>query len=126
MHRSPSDTNAGRAATMPWFAGRAANGLHGMMSDSPARPVLEHLVVDPMGGLCNRLRAIASARRLCAKAGARCTVIWDWGDYRTLFDDDTDWMPYAAPMDRARGRLIPGYHHIRHLSPGEGGNRSNR
>jgi hypothetical protein len=88
-----------------------------------AAPMLEHLVVYPRSGLCNRMRAIASAKRLCVKAGARCTVIWDWGDYRALFDDDTDWMPHARLMDPTRKGLMPWYHQIRHASGSEGGNR---
>jgi hypothetical protein len=85
--------------------------------------MLEHLIVYPRSGLCNRMRAIASAKRLCSKAGARCTIVWDWGDYRALFDDDTDWMPYKEPMDWRRDHIIPGYHHIRHLPMREGGSR---
>jgi hypothetical protein len=85
--------------------------------------MLEHLVVYPISGLCNRMRAIASAKRLCARAGARCTILWDWGDYRALFDDDTEWIPHTAEMDWRRDRLVPGYHHIRHLAPAEGGSR---
>ncbi len=83
--------------------------------------MLEHLVVYPRSGLCNRTRAIASAKRLCSRTGARC--VWDWGDYRTFFDDDTEWMPYSAPMDWAKNFLIAGYHHIRHFPPREGGSR---
>ena len=86
--------------------------------------MLDHLVVLPRGGLCNRLRAIASAKRLASRSGARCTVIWEWGRYDALFDDGSDWLPYAAPMEP--GRLMPGYHHIRHLGRGEGGATPNR
>ena len=82
---------------------------------------LEHLVVHPRGGLCNRLRAIASAKRLSSLTGARCTIVWDWGDYRALFDDDTEWVPYAPPMEWKQDRIIPGHYHIRHLNPHEGG-----
>ncbi|HEY7322518.1 MAG TPA: hypothetical protein VIE89_33555 [Candidatus Binatia bacterium] len=69
------------------------------------------------------MRAIASAKRLCSIVGARCTIVWDWGDYRTLFDDDTEWMPYQEPMDWRRDQIVPGYHHIRHLPMREGGSR---
>ena len=85
--------------------------------------MLEHLVIYPRAGLCNRLRAIASAKRLCSRAGARCTVVWDWGDYRALFDDGVEWMPYREPMDWRRNLIVPGYHHIRHLPFQEGGSR---
>ena len=88
--------------------------------------MLEHLVVYPRGGLCNRLRAIASAKRLCSNTDARCTVIWDWGHFLAVFDDDTEWIPYTAEMDWKQHRLVPGYHHIRHLHPQEGGNYKNR
>lgn len=88
--------------------------------------MLEHLAVHPRGGLCNRLRAIASAKRLCSQTSARCTIVWDWGDYRTLFDDDTEWMPYGPSMDWTRDLIIPGYHHIRHRHPQEGGTSENR
>ena len=88
--------------------------------------MLEHLVVVPRGGLCNRLRAIASAKRVCSQTGAKCSIVWDWGDYAALFDDDTEWIPYAAELDRSRDVVIPGYHHIRHLHPHEGGTGANR
>src|SRR5207248_6143689 len=41
-------------------------------------------------GLANRMRAIAAARRLSQLAGARCTIVWDWGDYGALFERDSD------------------------------------
>jgi len=47
--------------------------------------VLEHLILIPRAGMCNRLRAIASARRLRARVGCRCTVIWDWGQFEHFF-----------------------------------------
>ncbi len=85
--------------------------------------MLEHLVIYPRAGLCNRMRAIASAKRLCSRSGARCTIVWDWGDYHALFDDDTEWIPYSPPMNWTKNFLIPGYHHIRHLALREGGSR---
>src|SRR5215813_9249377 len=88
--------------------------------------MLEHLVIYPRGGLCNKLRTIASAKRLAAKTEARCTIVWDWGDYRTLFEDETEWIPYAEPMDWQRNIIIPGYHHIRHRLTREGGTKKNR
>jgi len=69
------------------------------------------------------MRAIASAKRLCSKTGARCSIVWDWGDYREFFDDETEWMPYSASMDWRRNLIVPGYHHIRHLPLQEGGSR---
>jgi hypothetical protein len=47
--------------------------------------MLEHLILVPKSGLCNRLRAIASARRLCHRLGARCSLVWDWGDFWQYF-----------------------------------------
>jgi len=88
--------------------------------------MLEHLVIYPRGGLCNRLRAIASAKRLCTKTGARCTIVWDWGDYQALFDDETEWIPYTEQMNWQQNVIVPGYHHIRHLQAREGGTRNNR
>ena len=85
--------------------------------------MLKHLVVYPRSGLCNRMRAIASAKRLCSRTGARCTIVWDWGDYHAFFDDDTEWVPNSALSDLARDLHIPGYHHIRHLAPHAGGSR---
>jgi hypothetical protein len=87
---------------------------------------LKHLIVDPRAGLCNRLRAIASAKRLSALTGARCTIAWDWGDYRALFDDETEWMPNCS-LSHAEGDVrIPGYRHLHHLQNSEGGSIRNR
>lgn len=42
----------------------------------------------PLNGLCNRLRALASARALAAAAGARLVVFWDVnGDVGARYDD---------------------------------------
>jgi hypothetical protein len=83
--------------------------------------MLEHLVLYPDGGICNRMRAIASAKRLCSQTGARCSIAWSWGDYGRVFDDNTDWMPF----DLAYYTVRSGYHLIRHLFAREGGNRHN-
>ena len=88
--------------------------------------MLEHLVIVPQGGLCNRLRALASARRLAEMAGARCTVAWQWGEYPAQFDDDTDWWPYRPARDQNPDEFLPGYHHIRHVGHDRGGNARNR
>jgi hypothetical protein len=56
----------------------------------PAPGALRHLVVVPQFGLGNRLRAIASAKRLAQMAGARCSVYWDWPDYEVLFEKDPE------------------------------------
>ncbi len=50
-----------------------------------SRPCLQHLILIPSGGLCNRLRTIASARRLCSQSNARCSVLWSWGNFRRYF-----------------------------------------
>jgi hypothetical protein len=46
---------------------------------------MEHLILKLRGGLCNRLRAFASARRLCHRTGAKCSIIWDWGNFEQFF-----------------------------------------
>ena len=53
-----------------------------------AAPTLQHLVVEPYNGLCNRIRVIAAAKRLSALSGARCTIVWNWLDYESLFEPD--------------------------------------
>jgi hypothetical protein len=47
--------------------------------------MLEHLILVPQGGLCNRLRAIASARRLCQRLGSKCSLVWNWGNFWEFF-----------------------------------------
>jgi hypothetical protein len=83
--------------------------------------MLEHLILVPHGGLCNRLRAIASARRVCAAAGARCSVVWEWGAPDALFEPvpDVAWLP-RLPADTA------GHLRLRHLLLHEGGSPTNR
>ena len=49
---------------------------------------LQHLVVEPCYGLCNRIRVIAAARRFAALNGVRCTLVWDWLAYESLFEAD--------------------------------------
>lgn len=49
---------------------------------------LEHLVVMPTAGLANRIRAIASAKRLSVMYGLRCTIVWDRQGYGALFESD--------------------------------------
>ena len=60
--------------------------------------MLKHLVISPRSGLGNRLRAIASARRLCDLCGARCTVHWTWGNFEDFFsmDGSLDWTPVIS------------------------------
>jgi hypothetical protein len=84
--------------------------------------MLEHLIVYPLGGLCNKMRAIASAKRLCAQARARCTIAWEWGDYQDLFDDSADWFAY----DPQRDTIPEGYFHIVHALRHHGGKADNR
>ena len=73
--------------------------------------MLEHLILYPRDGLCNRMRAIGSAKRISSCTGARCTIAWAWGDYRSVFDDDTDWM-HCDPVFYA---IPDGYQYVRHL-----------
>lgn len=47
--------------------------------------MLQHLRLVPLGGLCNRIRAVASAMRICEKIGAHCEIVWEWGDFHSFF-----------------------------------------
>ena len=87
-----------------------------------SKPALQHLVVVPLGGLGNRMRVIASAKRLAQMAGARCTVIWDWQDYAALFERD----PAIEVVSAIPKELHAGYE-VRHiLTDNEGGTWENR
>src|SRR5450631_2348563 len=88
--------------------------------------MLEHLILRPERGLCNRLRAIASAKRICAITGARCTIVWDWGDYGALFDDDLEWISPSQLEQWEHGDRLAGYHRMRHLGASGGGNGRDR
>lgn len=48
----------------------------------------KELVIVPIGGLCNRIRAIASAKRISKLIGFKCVVVWAWGNYFDLFESD--------------------------------------
>lgn len=82
---------------------------------------LEHLIVVPRGGLANRMRAIASGRRLCATHNARLTTWWEWGDPLQLFAAGQG-LEWAKGEPGAAG----GYVVIKHRLWAEGGDRSNR
>jgi hypothetical protein len=83
--------------------------------------MLEHLILVPRGGLGNQLRAIASARRLCEAAGARCTVVWPLGSPAALFDEVAD-VEWTASVPREAN----GYPTITHLLQRAGGTPENR
>lgn len=83
---------------------------------------LEHLVLIPQGGLCNRMRAIASAKRLCQMAGARCSVVWNWPDYASLFRPD----PSIELLASLPGDMAHRYRAMRTLMNDEGGSPENR
>jgi hypothetical protein len=76
--------------------------------------MLEHLILVPEAGLCNRLRAIASARRLCQRVGAKCSLVWDWGDFEHFFApvaalDVLSVGPWCVPSVRLRFKSsLPG------------------
>lgn len=60
--------------------------------------MLKHLIIKPRAGLANRLRTIASARRICARTGARCSLLWSWGDPRLLLAmDGIEEISHAPP-----------------------------
>lgn len=52
--------------------------------------MLQHLIIAPTAGICNRMRVIASARRLCRRHGARCSLVWSWGDFHDYFSPLSD------------------------------------
>jgi hypothetical protein len=83
--------------------------------------MLNHLVLVPTGGLGNRLLALASARRLCGGCRARCTVLWDWGNYETFFarSADLDVLPIS------RRPALEAYYELQHRLKAEGGSRQN-
>jgi hypothetical protein len=78
---------------------------------------LEHFVLLPRGGLGNRMRAIASAKRLCQIAGARCSIVWDWSDYEALFERD----PAIEVIPALSADLARDYSAMRTLLNNEGG-----
>jgi len=82
---------------------------------------LEHLVLVPGGGWANRLRAIASARRLAGRERFRLTVVWDWGDPFEYFraTPAIEWAESVPPAASS-------YEQRRHLFEAEGGNADNR
>lgn len=51
---------------------------------------LEHLLVKPLYGLCNRIRVIAATRRFARITGVPCAILWDWPDYEALFEPEPD------------------------------------
>ena len=83
--------------------------------------MLEHLVISPGSGLGNRLRAIASARRLCEMCHARCTVHWTWGNFEDLFclEPSLDWTPVISGT-------IEKYRSFTHRMTSDGGTKENR
>jgi len=76
-----------------------------ILQHPPPPPRLEHLVLVPLGGLCTRLCAIASARRLCQRLKARLSVAWEWGDFREFFAPLSD-VEIVAPGSAARETQI--------------------
>ncbi len=83
--------------------------------------MLEHLILVPKGGLGNQLRAIASARRVCERSRARCTVVWPLGSPAALFEDTPD-----VQWTRSLPREAIGCRTITHLLQGAGGTPQNR
>jgi Protein of unknown function (DUF1647) len=84
--------------------------------------MLKHLVVELRGGLCNRLRAIASTKRLCTINHMRCTILWKWGNHDELLQADPtiEWTA-ELPSDTEDN-----YTRVKHLVENEGGNCQNR
>ena len=79
---------------------------------------LEHLLVEPINGLCNRIRVLASARRFSRQTGIPCTILWDWPDYAAIFEPDRliEIVPHApVPPHYLRMKAAPGNQGTRHL-----------
>lgn len=55
-------------------------------------------------------------------AGARCSVVWDWGDYGTLFEPD----PALEVIGRLPDGIVRGYRSMRTLMNEEGGSPESR
>jgi len=83
---------------------------------------LEHLVLIPYGQLSNRMRTIASAKRVCEIAGARCSIVWNWPDYEALFHND----PSISLLPSLPDDLGQRYRAMRTLMNEEGGSPETR
>ena len=68
------------------------------------------------------MRAIASAKRLCQMADARCSVVWDWRDYEALFEPDAS----INVIPELPNRMAPNYSAMRTLLDDEGGSPETR
>ncbi len=80
---------------------------------------LEHLLVKPIYGLCNRIRVLACASRFREQTGVPCTILWDWPDYGAIFEPDPliDIAPHAAvPPHYLHMVASPNRQGVRHLS----------
>lgn len=73
---------------------------------------LEHLLVEPINGLCNRIRVLASAKRFSQQTGVPCTILWDWPDYAAMFEPDPalEIVPHAAVPQHYRHMMAPAGH----------------
>lgn len=79
---------------------------------------LEHLLVEPINGLCNRIRVLASAKRFSRQTGVPCTVLWDWPEYAAIFEPDplVQIVPHATVPQHYRHMMAaPGNQGTRHL-----------
>ena len=79
---------------------------------------LEHLLVEPINGLCNRIRVLASAKRFSLRTNVPCTILWDWPDYAAIFAPDPlmEIAPHAAvPQHYLRMMAAPANQGMRHL-----------
>lgn len=78
------------------------------------RPVLNHLILVTHSGMGNRLRAIASARRLCQQINARCSIVWEWGDFWSFFAPLPDLRVFPKVPEKAGSRIK---HQPLHVNP---------
>jgi hypothetical protein len=67
--------------------------------------MLKQLTLIPEGGMCNRLRAVGAARRLCARSGARCSIVWNWGEFSDFFAAAPDVEIVPDLCEPAPGRI---------------------
>lgn len=70
---------------------------------------LEHLLIEPINGLCNRIRVLASAKRFSQLTGVPCTILWDWPDYAAIFEPDPliEIVPHAPVPQHYLHKVAP-------------------
>jgi hypothetical protein len=78
--------------------------------------VIKTFFLLPHDGLCNRLRAIASARRICQACSIQLKIFWEWGQFERLFDTALDFDIISdSSLLPANARIV---HHPRAIAGG--------